>query len=246
MAIPPIPEGWEFRLSHDRRFFAFYDPGNGPWFVPEPNMRGRFVDSSEMNRLGWYRYVPEQQPATDRAALRDRIAEALATADGWTWADGFDKTKSPAYQSYQKRADAVLAVLPAPTDRAALSDAERTMLAYALDQAQEKIWSEDGFTDEDQAAVDSLRRMADEAQPATKPEAHPPTTIWKVESPRRDNWASWGATYDEHDWARERYESAISTAPARPFRLVRATTTYTVEAEHTPAAGAQQDGAQPS
>jgi hypothetical protein len=54
-----------------------------------------------------------------------------------------------------------------PVDRAAaLSPAERAMLTYALNQAQERIWSEDGFTDEDQAAVDSLRRMADEAQPA--------------------------------------------------------------------------------
>jgi hypothetical protein len=40
-----------------------------------------------------------------------------------------------------------------------LTAAERTMLAYALNQAQEKIWSEDGFTDEDQAAVESLRRL---------------------------------------------------------------------------------------
>ncbi|MCX5138349.1 hypothetical protein [Streptomyces sp. NBC_00338] len=55
--------------------------------------------------------------------------------------------------------------LPAPVDRAAaLTEAERTMLTYALDQAQERIWAEDGFTDEDQAAVTSLRRLADEAQ----------------------------------------------------------------------------------
>lgn len=56
------------------------------------------------------------------------------------------------------------AVVPsAPADRAAaLSEAERTMLAYALDQAQERIWSDDGFTDEDQAAVDSLKRLAGE------------------------------------------------------------------------------------
>ncbi|MFH8797081.1 hypothetical protein [Streptomyces sp. NPDC017941] len=53
----------------------------------------------------------------------------------------------------------------APADRtAALTEAERTMLTYALDQAQEHIWSRDGFTDDDQAAVTSLRRMADEAQ----------------------------------------------------------------------------------
>lgn len=44
-----------------------------------------------------------------------------------------------------------------------LTAAERTMLAYALDQAQEKIWSEGGFTDEDQVAVTSLRRLAAEA-----------------------------------------------------------------------------------
>jgi hypothetical protein len=70
-------------------------------------------------------------------------------------------------------------------------------------------------------------------------EAHPPQHTWKIESPRRDQWASWGTTYDERDWAVERYDSALSTAPQRPFRLVRATTTYTVEAEHTPTAVAR-------
>jgi hypothetical protein len=83
-------------------------------------------------------------------------------------------------------------------------------------------------------ANEAPRRVAAETPPA-ETEAHPPTTTWKVESPRRSNWASWGATYDERDWAQERYESATANAPARPFRLVRATTTYTVEAEHTPA-----------
>lgn len=86
-------------------------------------------------------------------------------------------------------------------------------------------------------AVETLRRLADEAQTGT--EAHQPEHTWKIESPRRDQWASWGATYDERDWALERYESALSTAPQRPFRLVRATTTYTVEAEHTPATEAR-------
>lgn len=65
MAIPPVPEGWEFRLSHDRRDFAFYDPGNGPWFVPEPSMRGRFVDSTEMNSRQWYRYLPASVAAAE-------------------------------------------------------------------------------------------------------------------------------------------------------------------------------------
>ncbi|AJP04757.1 hypothetical protein TU94_28240 [Streptomyces cyaneogriseus subsp. noncyanogenus] len=50
---------------------------------------------------------------------------------------------------------------PAPPQHSALvlSETERAMLTYALDQAQERIWSEDGFTVEDQAAVDSLRRL---------------------------------------------------------------------------------------
>lgn len=51
--------------------------------------------------------------------LRDRIAYTLAAADGWTWATGFDPATSTVYQGYLKRADAVLAALPAPADRAA-------------------------------------------------------------------------------------------------------------------------------
>jgi hypothetical protein len=51
--------------------------------------------------------------AVDRAGLRDRIADALATADGWKWAPGF-KALSPTWQGYQNRTDAVLSVLPVP------------------------------------------------------------------------------------------------------------------------------------
>src|SRR5690606_2189738 len=43
-----------------------------------------------------------------------------------------------------------------------LTGPERIMLRYALDQAQENIWSEGGFTDEDQAALTSLLRLTDE------------------------------------------------------------------------------------
>ncbi|WP_019060025.1 hypothetical protein [Streptomyces prunicolor] len=49
-----------------------------------------------------------------------------------------------------------------------LNEAERTMLAYALAEAQEHIWSRDGFTEEDQAAVTSLRRLL-AAVPAVVP-----------------------------------------------------------------------------
>jgi hypothetical protein len=114
-------------------------------------------------------YLAEQaQPAADRAALRDRIAKAVQPL----LMDTLPKPIAAARAT--EVADAVLAVLPAPTDRAAvLTAAERTMLTYALNQAQEHIWSRDGFTDEDQAAIDSLRRMADEAQPDTGQPADP-------------------------------------------------------------------------
>jgi hypothetical protein len=65
-----------------------------------------------------------------------------------------DQTTPPAVQ------------VPAADRATALSETERRMLSYALDQAQEHIWSRDGFTDEDQAAVHSLRRLADETPAA--------------------------------------------------------------------------------
>lgn len=46
------------------------------------------------------------------ADLRQGIADALADADGWVWAQGFDKTRSPSYQDYLRQADAMIAVLP--------------------------------------------------------------------------------------------------------------------------------------
>lgn len=78
---PPVPEGWEFRLSHDRRLFAFYDPGNGPWFVPESSMRGRFVDSADMNRLDWYRYVPAPDDTDHVGAAADILRRTADLVD---------------------------------------------------------------------------------------------------------------------------------------------------------------------
>ena len=72
-------------------------------------------------------------------------------------------------------------------------------------------------------------------------EARPPTTGWRTETPLRGEWRHTGATYDDHAWASERYRDAIEADPDREFRLVRATTTYTVEAEHDPNATDAQD-----
>jgi len=73
---------------------------------------------------------------------------------------GLDDRDDIAEVTITEQPAAVSAAVAPPTDRAAvLTESERKMLAYALDQAQEHIWSRDGFTDEDQAAVDSLRRL---------------------------------------------------------------------------------------
>lgn len=76
------PDDWEFRLSPDRRQFAVWEPGNEPWFVPVPAMRGRFVGSGEMDRLGWTRFTPLADG--NRADGLSEAADAVErlTADG--------------------------------------------------------------------------------------------------------------------------------------------------------------------
>lgn len=57
-------------------------------------------------------------------ALRDRIAETMARADGWEWAAAnFSALSTPAADRYRRCAEAVLAVLPPAADRAAASAA---------------------------------------------------------------------------------------------------------------------------
>ncbi|MFJ4473270.1 hypothetical protein ACIP2X_38050 [Streptomyces sp. NPDC089424] len=117
-----------------------------------------------------------QAPATDRADLRQRIADVLAAADGWQWVTDRDKARSSTYRSYQTRADAVLSVLPAHPDQA-------TVLREAADgfdrHAEQLLYGVEGKAVfvakalEEQAAVwrvaaETLRRMGDEAQPAEK------------------------------------------------------------------------------
>lgn len=80
-------------------------------------------------------------PPTDRADLRERIAGVLAEADGWKWVTARDKARSSTYRSYQSRADAVLAVLGEPTDRAAVYAEVADRLAADAEQGDK-----DGLT----------------------------------------------------------------------------------------------------
>jgi hypothetical protein len=93
--------GWEFRLSTDGTLFAFYDPGNGPWFapkppmeewtpdprlegwgIPKPWMKGRFVSSSDIDGFGfeWIRFLPA--PIAAREVLRVVSEWAQGEPDG--------------------------------------------------------------------------------------------------------------------------------------------------------------------
>ncbi|MFF1544119.1 hypothetical protein [Streptomyces sp. NPDC058291] len=85
---------------------------------------------------------PEPQPATDRTALRDQIAEALRY-----WVHPTDRGTA---------AEAVLAALPEQADRAAvLREAAEHLEAVNPDRGAE-------FSDGVDWAVDELRRMAAE------------------------------------------------------------------------------------
>lgn len=103
------------------------------------------------------------------ATLRDRIADAIHRYDR----DHLLSRNGIPSKHHYGEADAVLAVLPPPTDRAAvpaLTQTQRDMLRYALDLAEEQMLCVgDEFSEDDYAAVDSLRRLA--AEPPAAEEA---------------------------------------------------------------------------
>lgn len=82
-------------------------------------------------------------------------------------------------------------------------------------------------------------------QPDTQTQAHPPQHAWRVETrdPLADQWAP-GSHFAHRPAALERWETANRNAPlwrdGTPVerRIVRETTTYTVEVEHQPASSA--------
>lgn len=99
-------------------------------------------------------------PATDRAALRDRIAEALYAHDHPGWHTPL--AESDVEPVYRERAAAALGVLPPPADRGAVlreaADRYEEILARANTGQDPRYWT---------AVRDvtlGLRRMADEAQ----------------------------------------------------------------------------------
>ncbi|MFJ6566575.1 hypothetical protein ACIQNU_04095 [Streptomyces sp. NPDC091292] len=82
-----------------------------------------------------------------------------------------------------------------------------------------------------------LRRLAGEAQQAEPEPLLPPETTWRVETRwHTGEWRTTGRSWDsDRDWVVEGYERATGRPGVRAYRLVRATTTFTVESESLPA-----------
>lgn len=103
---------------------------------------------------------------TEQPTLRNRIRRAICEAEGFAW-----DTDMLEPDEYGDHADAVLAVLPAPADRAA----ETAQLAAGLRAAADEIAGIDFHPNARARSLDiatglvrRLRRLADEAQ---QPEA---------------------------------------------------------------------------
>ncbi|MCX5522629.1 hypothetical protein OG342_07090 [Streptomyces bobili] len=127
-----------------------------------------------------------QAPATDRTALRERIAQALADATGARW---------PA-QAFLTEADAVLAVLPETTDRAAV-----LREAAAIAEGQRQFEPAYGARWAAQVSenlgclrvADELRRLADAPAAAVSGRAADETAAkpWQSDSARIGRTLIW-------------------------------------------------------
>ncbi|MFD3516270.1 hypothetical protein [Streptomyces sp. NPDC058657] len=125
----------------------------------------------------------EKRAGCEETTLRARIAQTLADADGWQWAEGWDKTKSPSFQEYLRHADAVLAVLPAGADRAtAVLARVRSWMTSDVVTARSEFG--EGYREAQRDIRDLLDggRLADEAerQPG---EAPAPATVHACPGP---------------------------------------------------------------
>jgi hypothetical protein len=128
--------------------------------------------------------VPSADQTTDRAALRQRIAEAVREAacpgDCGKTEEQCAKERIQPFAWHHGRlavvegepeqfADAVLAVLPEPADRAAILNEAATVVEAMNEGCDNRRPCESCTTREDVAT--ELRRLAAEAQPTTQPKA---------------------------------------------------------------------------
>jgi hypothetical protein len=131
-----------------------------------------------------------------------------------------------------------------PTDRAAVYREAVDDLATAFGDPMVKYIGALGVSHLRRRAREieaGQRRMADETATETPDAPHPPHDSWLVEW--RADGGDWNVAYPTHDHTKalDRLARGRQDAPDWQWRIVRETTTYTVE---QPAAGARQDGAE--
>lgn len=179
--------------------------------------------------------------------LRDRIAAAIAESDG---VPSFEFAAKLHRAACLREADAVLAVLPAAwgsfelRGTAEIRAAALSEAAALADEEARHLYDDMG----QKAAAGArfvgarLRRLADEAQQAEPDtDAHPAEHTWSAElhDPLAEEWVP-GTRYSDRARAVNHLTHSRAIGPTwtdgtpTRRRLVRATTTYTVEAEHTP------------
>ncbi|MBB1252893.1 hypothetical protein H3146_05865 [Streptomyces sp. OF3] len=166
----------------------------------------------------------DEQPPTDRDDVRDRIADALAAADGWTWVDGFDKTKSPSYQRYLAQADALLtalpdvAALPENAGRAAVLREAITRISDPAERTAARVGLGLGY----ESALGVLERMLAEtpADPAAADERA--MQVLSNEGAQCGDWGRCGdqpgdRTCPDCERCRRRYVTALRAAGWGPL-----------------------------
>jgi hypothetical protein len=199
--------------------------------------------------------VSSSAPA-DRAGLRDRIRRAVCEAEGFVWDS--DLLEPDEYGEVGDAVLAVLfGPIPAGTDTATWTAIRAIQLmneagrrrdvaqaapvdrSAVLREAADELWAlANRLTERGQGvlwAAERLRRLADEA-PEPETQAQPPYHRWSVETRDAvaDQWTP-GTPIADRDKAVERYGHVTTNWPTwkdgTPVRrrLVRATTTYTVE-----------------
>jgi hypothetical protein len=113
-----------------------------------------------------------------------------------------------------------------------LSATERQFLTFALDQAAEEMSLRDGFTADDQAALEKLRRLANE-QPA---EAHPTETTFRIETYDGGTWLPIGYYRPTLEEARIIRDNRRARTKATPLRIVEWTeAARVIETDDVPA-----------
>ncbi|MFI1677018.1 hypothetical protein [Streptomyces sp. NPDC020607] len=112
-------------------------------------------------------FETEHPAALSAPAVRDRVAQAIAADDGHPW----ETISADTQQHYRDNADAVLAVLPAPADRAAVlheaADVAHAEAAHLYDDMGQKAAAGARLVGA------RLSRMADEAQQTEHPPESP-------------------------------------------------------------------------